>query len=150
MDNFLVQLNVLSDMLGKKKALLERISAITENQENILLSPYAESDEGAMLFSGLNEEKHKLIELVLQADDLFQNLFDSIKEEFEARAQDFKEEIRTLKNEIKEVVELDAKIRIREEKNRMLLEKLKPKNKPEISGTSKAYVLKQYQKNKIP
>jgi len=137
-------------MLGKKKALLERISAITENQENILLSPYAESDEGAMLFSGLNEEKHKLIELVLQADDLFQNLFDSIKEEFEARAQDFKEEIRTLKNEIKEVVELDAKIRIREEKNRMLLEKLKPKNKPEISGTSKAYVLKQYQKNKIP
>ena len=148
MDNFLTQLRVLSDMLDKKKALLEQIMSITENQENILLSPHAETDEGAMFFNGLNAEKQKLIELVLDSDTLFQNLFDSIKTEFETKAHEYKDEVDLLKEGIKEVVETDSKIRIREEKNRMILEKTKSRVKPLISATNKKHVLNQYKKNK--
>jgi len=147
-DSFSVQLRVLSERLDKKKAALAQIISITENQENILLSPYAESDGGALFFNGLNDEKHKLIEFVLEADNLFQNLFDSIKEEFEDKAREYKDEIQALKDNIKEVVDMDVKIRIREEKNRMLIEKTKPKQKLPVSGASKAYLIKQYQKNK--
>ena len=148
MDSFSVQLRVLSEMLDKKKAALAQIISITENQENILLSPYAESDGGALFFNGLNDEKHKLIGLVTEADDLFQNLFDSIKEEFEARAPEFKDAIDALKQSIREVVDLDSKIRVREEKNRMLIERAKPRRKPPVSGVSRAHLIQQYQKNK--
>ena len=147
MDNFHVRLKILSEMLNKKKALLTQILVITENQENILLSPYAATDEGAVLFTGLNDEKQKLIELVLESDRLFQNLFDELKDEFDARAKEFGEEIDLLKVRIKEIVDLDSKIRIREEKNKMLIEKSKPKGKMN-TGVSKAYLLKQYEKNK--
>ena len=148
MDEFQVQLRVLHEMLSKKKAVLSQIEAITENQENILLSRHAAEEEGAIFFIGLNGEKQKLIDLVLEADALFQNLFDEIKDEFDRRASEFKDEIQSLKDGIKEIVGLDSKIRIREEKNKMLLVKTRPKNKNSIRTANKAYVLKQYEKNK--
>jgi len=148
MDEFQVRLRVLHEMLNKKKAALSQIEAITENQENILLSRHAAEEEGAIFFNGLNAEKQKLIDLVLEADALFQNLFDEIKDEFDRRASEFKDEIQSLKDGIKEIVGLDSKIRVREEKNKMLLEKTKPKNKIASGAVNKAYVLKQYEKNK--
>ena len=148
MDNFQIQLRILVEMLGKKKSALMQILAITENQENILLSPHAATEEGAMFFTGLNDEKQRLIGLVLESDKLFQNLFDEIKDEFEIRAKDFTEDTQVLKDNIKEIVDLDLKIRIREEKNRMLIEKTKPKEKKPADAISKAYLLKQYEKNK--
>jgi len=147
-DNFQTRLRVLNEMLVKKAAALAQIETITENQEGILLSPYAEAEEGSTLFAGLNAEKQKLIELVLEADRLFQYLFDEIKEEFEQKAGDYKDEIQSLKDGIKQIVELDSKIRVREEKNRMLLEKAKPKKKAGANATSVDYILKQYEKNK--
>ena len=149
MDNFLTQLRILSDMLDKKMSFLIQIMSITENQENILLSPHADTDEGAMFFNGLNEEKHRLIELVLESDQLFQNLFDALKDEFELKAPDYKDDVQALKDRIKNVVDMDSKIRLREEKNRMLLEKTRHKNKQPVNEASKAYVIGQYKKNKI-
>ena len=148
MDDFQTKLNILTDMLIKKKALLTQIETITENQEGILLSPFAAGEEGALFFNGLNDEKQKLIELVLEADRLFQKMFDDSKDEFDNRAGDFKDEIQALKDHIKEIVELDSRIRIREEKNKMLLEKTRPKKKIDTSGANKSHVLKQYEKNK--
>jgi len=148
MDDFLTQLKILTDMLDKKKSFLIQIMSITENQENILLSPHAGTDEGAVFFNGLNAEKHKLIEHVLESDTIFQSAFDAMKGEFELKAADYKDDVQGLKDRIKDIVETDARIRIREEKNRMLLEKTRPKGKPPINETNKAYVLKQYAKNK--
>jgi len=148
MDNFQTKLRVLLEMLNKKRAALTQIEVITENQENILLSPLAAAEEGAELFGGLNAEKQKLIELVLEADRLFQHMFDEMKDEFELRAADFKDEIQSLKDSIKEIIELDSRIRVREEKNRMLLEKTRPKKKAGANAVNRTYVLKQYEKNK--
>ena len=141
-------MRVLLEMLNKKRAALTQIEVITENQENILLSSLAAAEEGAELFGGLNAEKQKLIELVLEADRLFQHMFDEMKDEFELRAADFKDEIQSLKDSIKEIIELDSRIRVREEKNRMLLEKTRPKKKAGTNAVNRTYVLKQYEKNK--
>ena len=135
-------------MLNKKRELLSQIMIITENQENILLSPHAASDEGAAFFTGLNEEKQNLIELVLEADKLFQHSFDELKDEFELKARDNAEDVQALKDSIKEIVDLDSKIRVKEEKNRMLLDKVRYKNKIDMRTANKAHVLKQYKKNK--
>lgn len=141
MEEFLLKIRLLTDIVGKKKQVLNQILDITENQETVLLQPKPE----ITLFNEMNMEKQNHIQTVLQADDFFQNVFDSIKEIFEKNAKNCADEIKQLQAEIKAVIDLDIKIRVKEQRNKMLL----PKPVTSLKGVpNKKYVLEQYQKNK--
>lgn len=147
MDNFEVQLKVLFEILVKKKQALTQILSISENQETILLSKM-ESSEISSFFVAMNSEKQDLIEEVIKSDDLFQSIFDGIKDVFEEKAKEYKDKITSLQSEIKVLIEMDTKIRLQEEKNKSHLARMnKASKKIDLSGTAKDYILKQYKKN---
>lgn len=147
MDNFEVQLKVLFDILVKKKQALTQILNISENQETILLSKM-ESTEISNFFVAMNEEKQGLIDEVIKSDDLFQNIFDSIKDVFEDKAKEFKTDVANLQSEIKVLIEMDTKIRLQEEKNKSHLARInRATQKLDLSKTAKEYIIKQYEKN---
>lgn len=141
---FETQLKVMLEMLDKKEQILMQILNISTNQETILLSGQS-SDEINIFFNEMSAEKQNLIQEILLNDELFQNRFDTVKEEFDGKAPMHKALVAQLQAKIKEVMEIDAKIRIQEEKNKMHLGKSVKKNK--IETTPKNYILKQYEKN---
>ena len=155
MDDFEVKLTLLSDMLRKKQEILEQILTITENQKSVFVrESETEADDLAMLrdmLRQMNDEKQKLIDEHLNSDRLFQNVFAEISSEFESRAFDYKPIIEGMQAMIKEIVGLDALIRVQEEKNRRVFEteisKLKTSKEVDFTKASKEYILKQYEKN---
>ena len=146
MEELLLKMNLMVDILAKKKQALNQILDITENQETILLQP--KSDELMVMFNEMNLEKQEYIQVVLQADDFFQNTFKDIKSNFEHNAEKYKDEVRDLQNKIKEIIDIDVKIRVKEERNKMLLPKFSTNLKIKAPKASKSYMLEQYAKNK--
>lgn len=120
MDNFSAQMRVLQEILLKKKNLLVQIHTITENQSMVLLAKDTEKGMFEM-FNFMNEEKQTLITQVIHLDNTFQGMFKGFKSEFEAKALSYPEESKMLKTSVKDVMDYDVKIRLLEEKNKVLL-----------------------------
>lgn len=120
MDSFLTQMKILQDIIAKKKNVLSQIHCITENQNMVLLAK--DTEEGMFeMFNVMNEEKQLLIDEVISLDDGFQGMFQGFKSEFEAKALLYPNESQMLKNNIKDVMDFDIKIRVLEGKNKSLL-----------------------------
>ena len=147
MDNFAVQLKVMFNILTKKRQALTQILTISENQETILVSKM-DAEEISAFFVAMNDEKQHLIDEVIKTDDMFQDMFNGIKDVFEERAKEHKEEIGGLQAEIKWLIEMDTKIRLQEEKNKSHLARLnKNVKKIDLSQAAKDYIIRQYGKN---
>lgn len=123
MNDFTVKLRILKDILQKKKDALAMVLNITHNQETILQSP-ASPDRNAF-FSETASEKQKLIDSVREYDELFQGIFNPVKEGLEEKIHEDisanKPEIMALQALISEILELDIAIRGQEMKNNSLL-----------------------------
>ena len=147
MEHFAAQLNILNEILVKKKRFLTQVLTISENQETILLSKL-EPEEISAYFVAMNGEKQGLIEEVIGTDDVFQSVFDGIRDIFDENAPLFKADIGALQAEIKELIEMDTQIRLQEEKNKSHLARInKTTVKIDLSQAAKDYVIKQYSKN---
>ena len=141
------KLRILQDILAKKKFALECIFGICENIEGILLSP---DGQGKEFLPQMGKEKQLLIEQVLEADEVFQKLFDGISADFETNAPSHKDKIAGLQNSIKEVLELDIKIRAKEvqTKEQMLAgAAINLKKQAAANPAGKNYILEQYKNN---
>jgi len=137
----------MHEILAKKRQDLTQILTISENQETILISDMT-SDEKGVFFVAMNEEKQRLIDEVIKSDDMFQDIFNGIKDVFEDKAKENKDGIHALQAEIKWLIEMDVKIRLQEEKNKSRLQRLnKDAKKIDLSQAAKDYVYKQYGKN---
>ena len=156
MDGFETKLVVLSDMLEKKHEILQQILTITENQKSIFVRECEATVEDLAVLRDMlrqmNDEKQKLIDEHLNSDRLFQNIFEEISGDFEFRALDYKSIVEGMQMMIKEVVGLDASIRVQEEKNRRVFEaeiyNLKqPSKGADFTKASKDYLLQQYKNN---
>ncbi len=145
MDDILVRIKILMDVLDKKIELLTTIYNITENQETILkLEDFPDKN------SFLNEsmgEKQKLIDEVIIADDVFQSMYDQIKDHLKADTQQYKDFIINMQIRIKDIMDFDIRIRVKEERNRALMTTTLPNPKFNIMRASKKHVLDQYTKN---
>lgn len=144
-----LELNLLADVLMKKKEALQYIFNITENQEIILKQP--KSQEITNLFNEMAAEKQKQIDVVLQSDIVFQDIFGRLKESFDDMAENSKPQIKRLQDLIKEVMDVDVAIRVKEERNKSLFNQNHAVNKPvavNTMNTNKKYLLEQYAKHK--
>lgn len=143
-----VRLKILMDVLEKKGEALTQILNICENQ--CLLFSQPSSSERSEFLKQMNIEKQHLIEQVIDCDDVFQSMFDDMRDQFEREAENHLELVRKLQEQIRIITELDVKIRAQEGKNKAILKAIEPPRTTSKRTLSKSYVLKQYEKNKKP
>jgi hypothetical protein len=101
MDRFTITLKVLRDILEKKHEALQGILSICKNEET-------DRQDG---------EKQRLIDVVIECDEVFQNYWDKVKHDAEEGKEKGRGEIVALQALISRVMELDIAIRAQELKN---------------------------------
>jgi hypothetical protein len=150
-EQFETKLNILGEILSKKREALLAVLAISENQESLYASPAGPERREFLMEMGKEKQRH--IDDVLTCDEVFQGVFESIGEIFVEKGPDYADRVKSLQATISEVLELDIKIRAQEEKTKMAataawsnLGKLDPiTNQPTEAG--KTYILEQYREN---
>ena len=148
---FETKLTLLQEILDKKMAALTAILNISENQENLYLSPPSETRREFLLEMG--KQKQKQIDEVLTCDEVFQRLFDSIAPHFEQNSKNYRESIQKLQNSIKAVIETDVKIRAQEEKSKSIAKGsfgLPASKESNINPANTGYILSQYRSHNKP
>ena len=139
-DSVFISLKVLIECLKKKKEALKRIVDITENQGCLLNSELAH-EEVYSFFMQMNGEKQEFIQKVLQCDNVFENMFQKVGSILDDNPSKYGEQVRILQNMIREVMDLDAQIRVSEDNNSQILTqtmgkiKALPLDKSNVIGT---------------
>ena len=89
---------------------------------------------------------------IRDCDAVFQRIFDSIGEDFEDQCKPHAEKARRLQACIKDVLELDIKIRAQEEKSRVRAKESigMPAKESNINPASTNYILNQYKSHSKP
>lgn len=144
MDAFETKLKLLIDIVTEKNTKLTQVLNITQNQETLLKIQNPEPQIAEML-RDMTLEKHALVEAVIEGDEVFNTLFEGL-EDFENRAQQYKETIRALQEVVKVAADLDLNIRIAEETNKNIIAS-KGMEKPAIIRGGKQDLLNKYKTN---
>jgi hypothetical protein len=131
-----VQIKILLEILYKKKNLLEQIYTITENQKLIIEA----KDNNKDLFDQLAKEKKQQIEEVNDLDKHFDNIYKKISYYIHNNAEDYKELIKNLQEQIKIIMDIGVKIQIFEEKNSQLIQMKFTHINREIKSMSKGKI----------
>ena len=144
---FETKLALLQEILNKKRDALSAILNISENQENLYNQPPgAERREFLM---GMGKLKQEQIDEVIACDEVFQKIFDGFSAEFEEKSANYKEQVQKMQDSIKEVLELDVKIRAQEEKSRAKVRESYglPTKENVVIASNKNYILERYKAN---
>lgn len=147
MNDISIKLSMACEALEKKENLLNQILNITKSQETVFYSP--ESEEKDLFIKEAVKEKQKIIDQVIQIDNIFIKIFDEFNGELNKNNDIYKDKILYLQSKIKEIMDIDIKIRVIEEKNRRIMQQFKKENKANIKTlkVSKKYLIDQYSKN---
>ena len=111
-------LQMMIDSLKKKKGILIRIIELNEEQNQILSEETLNGDA----FDDNMKAKGSCIDELDLLDEGFQSLYDRIKEELAGNKTKYSSEIAAMKQLIKEVTELGAKIEVQEAHNKVKVE----------------------------
>jgi len=113
MDQFLLQLRILNEILEKKQQTLTQILNITENQKAALSANPRDAD-AMRLYSGMMNEKQKLIDSVNESDKVFERGYKEISAVFEAEAPKHPGLVKRMQDGVRRVTALDTRIRVQE------------------------------------
>lgn len=117
MDTTQNYLQVLSDSLDKKTAILEELETLTLAQKE-LAKAEAFDDEA---FENNVAKKDKLIEQLLRLDAGFETLYNNIKCQLEDKRELYRNEIKELQDKLKRIMDYSMRIQVEEEANRKLM-----------------------------
>ena len=120
MDSIEVELKVLIECLKKKAAALSQIAAITENQGFVLTSTLTH-EEIYSFFMQMNEEKNGFIKRVIECDEVFANVLQKVGPTLDSDPTKYGEQVHTLQDLIRTVMDLDVQIRVSEDNNYQIL-----------------------------
>ncbi|MBQ6537887.1 MAG: flagellar export chaperone FlgN [Eubacterium sp.] len=109
----LIYAGMMTDSLKKKKEILQKLLAHTEEQEALLSSEEMDVDR----FEALLDEKGKGIDELNKIDDGFDNLFGKMEAEFKSDPGAYADDIKIMKKLIGDVTDLGTKIQVIEKKN---------------------------------
>lgn len=112
-----IQIKILLELLGKRKKLFEQIYTITENQFTIINSNESSMD----FFDKMNQEKKILINRANEIDEYFLSIYNKVFLFIKNNPKPYKEIIEELQEQIRNISEIDTKIKIQEEKNKQEL-----------------------------
>lgn len=137
-------LQMMIDSLNKKKEILQKIVSLNEGQDEILSK--AELNHDA--FENNMHEKGECIDVLDKLDEGFQSVFDRIKVELDTNKHMYADEIATMKQLIKEVTELGAKIEVQEARNKVKVEAMFRRERQEHKEAKRsASMAKSYYQN---
>jgi len=146
MNKFLLHLRVLDGILDKKINTLDRILILTEKQKEFL-TVESHDNSALHLYKETNDEKQKLIDVIIESDKLFEKTYQEIGPEFEVEAPKHAELVKQIQEGIKRATTLNVNIRVQEARNNVAqpMRKKVPNNKPMRKKIAWAY-----EKNKTP
>ena len=144
MDTLLAKLTLLIDISNEKKTVLEQILNICENQQYAYQQPYTETR--TEMIRGIGHEKQKLVDQVIACDDAFQATFGGCQDELAQSSQHYRPRILELQGLIKDILDMDIKIRHMENVNKQFYHREKPQAK-EPDQAAKIRILEQYKAN---
>ena len=148
MTDFELKIKILTDIVIEKNKYLTASINITHNQKILLKTPDSDVQSDvqiAEIFAQMNQEKKIALEKILENDQIFTNMFESL-ENFEENAKIHANVLRTLQQHIQETIDLDMQIRLAEEDNLALLKK-KKSDATAPSPLAKKNVLEKYKSN---
>lgn len=112
------QLNILSESLDQKLAILGQIQKFNELQADAFSKETADLEA----FDRGFEEKDKLIDELDRLDDGFETLYEEIARELQDNKEQYAVQIRELQDKITRVTELSVSIQTQEMRNKKLVE----------------------------
>jgi len=144
---FETKLSILADILSKKRDALLAVLAISENQESLYASPPSPERRDFLVAMGKQKQEH--IDTVLTADEVFQGIFESVSYIFQDKGTQYAKQVRYLQAAIKDVLEIDVKIRAQEEKTKVAAQTAwgQPTKTDPINPANTNYILEQYKNN---
>ena len=116
MNTIETKLNILIDGLRKKEQSLLEIVNITENQGTVLESELPQ-EQIQTFVANMNMEKQAHIQDVIKCDNLFEKILNEIGKALDKSPESYVEQVQTIQEGIKKVMDLDVKVRVLEEKN---------------------------------
>lgn len=146
-NNKLINLNYLLD---RKIEILEDVLVISKSQFDVYNS---KDDENKNLFlSNSIEEKQKLINELIQIDDMFFRIFKEFSGELNKYKSNFKDDILSMKEKIKHVTRIDLDIKFQEAKNKSRLLTFEQLSNSSVKNsnmlkTGKSSLMEKYKQN---
>ena len=111
------------ESLGKKMGLFETLLLKTESQNECITGKNHEQANWAQ-FEVLMIEKESTIKAVDELDSGFEQVFERVKPELDRNKDEYREEIKTLQENISALTDLGVKIAAREERNRQEVDRI--------------------------
>ena len=149
------QLTILLDGLKNKEQALVELVNITDNQRTVIESGLPIAEVRAFLLE-MNKEKQPYIDRVKGCDTLFETMLREVGPELDAKQHLYKTQVGQMQQYIRRIMDLDVKVRVKEEENNTLLNALAPviidqsglKPKPKLLPPDNARVIKAYEQEK--
>lgn len=131
MDNIDNYVEIMLESLKKKAVILDRIIRKNEAQTECLTDKSFDNVDWDR-FNIIVTEKEAEIERINEMDEGFQALYDRVGEQLGNSKDKFKDEIKEMQNLITELESKSVTIRVGEDKNRAMIEKILSGRKTEI------------------
>ena len=138
------QLEILSESLDKKYAVLLEIQKYNEEQEKVFLDETVKLQD----FDAAVEEKGKLIEKLSRLDTGFEALYQRLADELQQNRERYGEQIKSIQQKIAAVTDLSISIQAQEARNKRLIEDFFSKERAQIKqGRQSSKAAYDYYKN---
>ncbi len=124
-------IQMLSDVLKRKLAVLNRLMELTGDQE--VLMKQDTFDEEA--FSRTIDQKGEQLELLTKLDTGFEQLYENVREELSTQKSKYFHEITTMQEDIASITDLSVKLQAMEKRNRTKLEQILSQKRREIKSS---------------
>lgn len=127
-------LEMFSDSLDKKIAILSELSRLTDLQKELASADSFDADK----FSGIVERKGSLIDELERLDNGFSLLYNNVKEQLDNNKAAYAEQIKLIQGKISRILDDNAALTVAEESNKKLIESRFASLKKEIHQVRKS------------
>ena len=133
MDTLLTQLNIMLDGLKKKEKALQELLGITENQQTVLKSELPLEEVRTIIFP-MNQGKQDAIIIVKECDNMFEAMLKEMGAELDKKQHMYKPQVQEMQGHIRNIMDLDVKVRVAEEENNRTLDERRNSELPVVHG----------------
>ena len=127
-------IKILRDCMTRKENILNNLIDMTREQEAYLSGDEFDVD----VFDGMIDAKNLMLDELNSVDNGFENVYNRVRDELKDNSSSYADEIRDLKNCIREITSLSMQLQALEERNRSRLEKIFSSKQVEITGYKRA------------
>ena len=134
MQDTIRNIKILRDCMTRKENILNNLIDMTREQEAYLSGDEFDID----VFDGMIDAKNLMLDGLNSVDNGFENVYNRVRDELKSNPAPYADEIRDLKNCIREITSLSMQLQALEERNKNRLEQIFSNRRAEITGYKRA------------